>query len=84
MSKTKKLPKGKITVDNLLGMDDVNDVIAYLADNKHRIKDICCVIQPHDGSLEVKSTSTPLYLSVAMLEMAKLLMIQTEWFGLED
>jgi len=83
MDKTKRLPKGKVTVDKLLQMDDVNGIISYLTDNKHKVKDVCCVIQTDDEGLELQFTNMPLYEIVAMLEMAKLLLVQQEWFGLE-
>ena len=43
MNKTKKkrLPRGKVTVDEVLQLDDINGVITYLSENKHRIQDVC-------------------------------------------
>ena len=83
-TKKKRLPRGKVTVDEVLQLDDINGVITYLSENKHRIQDVCCVVMLQNGNLETKSTSTPLANIVAMLEMAKALIMQIEWFGLEN
>ena len=83
IKKTGKLPRRKVSIDELLELDDINAVIAYLVDRKASIESICCVIKT-DGDLQVKATSMPLFDAVAMLEMAKALLIQKEWFEGEE
>lgn len=84
IKKVNKLPKRNITIDDLLQFDDVNAVLDYLVERKTEIEDICCVVQLANGSLEVKATNMSLATAVAMLEMAKALLIQKEWFEGEE
>ena len=44
-----KMPKRKVTVDDLLHLDGINEVLSYLQDKKHEISNMVLWVQWRDG-----------------------------------
>ena len=62
-----KLPKRKVSVDDLLGFDNINDLIAWVNEEKPNILE-AVVILSLDGQIAWKSTGLPLSRLIYLLK----------------
>jgi len=75
-----KLPRRKVTVDELLDLDNKNEVIAYLDENKDKIYNLCCIIEWKDGNIETRSSQISIIDAVWLLDVSKQTLIN-KWLA---
>ena len=82
-NKSNKLPKRKITIDEILGADDINAVVNYIQEKKPEILHLVCLIRTRDGVIDAKSNGISTWEVVTLLEMTKALYLDN-WLSDKD
>jgi len=80
-----RLPKSVETVRDVLAMDEVNGVAAWLDANKDKIGGLVLVAAMRDGTIEIQTAGVSTPSSVYLLEAGKAIVIEEDlWGGPED
>jgi len=80
--KKARLPKGKLSVDRLLGFEDIAEAKEFIAENKAEIDGLCVLYYDKDSRIHCQ-TNLSTQRVIALLELAKALYVE-EWLKGED
>ena len=79
-----RLPKSVETIRDVLALDDVNAVCAWLDQNKHNLTGLILVAATKDGTLNIKSAGVHTASAVYLLEAGKMIMLDEDIWGHDE